>query len=117
MKKIEISVDQALLDWLDATKKTTVEQRVLDLLNSNLPQDQDQESVDEIFEAFQGKIKNIPLNFEFEVSQAFGLTDWEKFSKSMRIKIGRRVRADCEIIGLEFVETTASRHAVYRRKK
>jgi hypothetical protein len=114
MKKIEVSVDQVLFEWLESTKKTTVEQRVIDLLNSNLPKDQ--ESVDEIFEAFQGKIKNIPLNFEFEVSQAFGLADWEKFSKSIRIKIGRRVRADCEIIGLEFVETTASRHAVYRRK-
>lgn len=115
MKKIEITLDRALFDWLDSTKKTTVEQRVLDLLNSNLPQDQ--ESIDEIFEAFQRKIKNIPLGLEFEVSQVFGSTDWSRLSKRMRIILGRRVRADCQIIGLEFVEITKSRHAVYRRKK
>lgn len=57
----------------------------------------------------------VPTGLEVELPQVVGYAEWSKLDRSMTVRFGKAVKADPASYGLEFVRTTSSRHAVYRK--
>lgn len=58
----------------------------------------------------------VPENMEFEIPQLIGPEVWQTLDRSSRVTFGKQVKREAAEFGLEFVRTTVSRHAVYKKR-
>jgi hypothetical protein len=71
---------------------------------------------DKAIDAFKKNLASMHPAFEFEVPQVVGDACWTVLDRSSRHAFGRHIKANQSAFGVEFVRTTSSNHAVYRRK-
>lgn len=71
------------------------------------------------FELAMEKLKQdvvkMPVGFEFEIPQVIGADIWSKLERGSKLALGKHVKASQDAYGLEFLRTSTSRHAIYRR--
>jgi hypothetical protein len=65
--------------------------------------------------ALKKNASTLPENMEFEIPQIIGHDIWKTLDRSHIGKLGKQVKADPVAFGLQFVRTTTSRHAVYKK--
>lgn len=71
------------------------------------------------FELAMEKLKidvaKLPMGFEFEIPQVVGDDIWSQLDRGSRLALGKHVKSSYATYGMEFVKTSSSNHAVYRR--
>ena len=63
----------------------------------------------------KSNVPNLPQNMHFEIPQIIGRDDWEAMSRSERLMLGKEVKRDPAVYGLEFLHKSTANHAVYQR--
>ena len=71
------------------------------------------------FELAMEKLKKnavtMPSGFEFEISQVIGVDIWSQLDRGSKLALGKHVKASQDAYGVEFLRTSTSNHAIYRR--
>ena len=71
---------------------------------------------DHAIELFHENLQNIPLGLEFEIPQVIGAEGWERLDRGSKLGLGKLVKGNQDAFGVQFIRTTVSRHAVYKKR-
>lgn len=66
-------------------------------------------------EELKKKAVTMPTGFEFEIPQVIGGDIWSQLDRGSKLALGKHVKASQDAYGIEFLRTSTSRHAIYRR--
>jgi hypothetical protein len=71
------------------------------------------------FEQAMDKLKQgaalMPAGMEFEIPQVIGSDLWSQLDRGSKLALGKHVKASQEAYGVEWLRTSTSNHAIYRR--
>ncbi len=110
---VTVTLDEPLVRWALSLKGITPEQAILELLREHVGV---VSQLEQALELFKKSLLKFPAGIEFEVPQVIGSATWNTYGRATRLNLGKRIRKEAEVLGLEFMHKTASNHAVYRRK-
>jgi hypothetical protein len=57
----------------------------------------------------------MPFGFEFEIPQVIGTDIWSQLDRGSKLALGKHVKASQDAYGVQFLRTSTSNHAIYRR--
>ena len=110
---VTITLDEPLVRWALSLKGVTPEQAILDLLREHAGV---VSQLDQALTLFKQSLPRFPAGIEFEVPQVIGSLEWNKYDRSTRLTLGKRIRKEADALGIKFMHRTTSNHAVYQRK-
>ena len=111
---VTVTLDEPLVRWVLSLKGVTPEQVILDLLREHAGVVSE---LDQALTLFKQSLPRFPAGIEFEVPQVIGSVKWNKFGRSTRLTLGKRIRKEADALGIEFLHKTTANHAVYKRKQ
>ncbi|TLP74739.1 hypothetical protein FEA48_11025 [Pseudomonas nitroreducens] len=111
MRKVIVPLDGELGEWAKAKSDQEAVSAIQEVMLGHV-REQNTRGVEAIF---RRNLESFPAGHEFEVANIVGHEAWSVLGKSERISFGKQVKRRPDLFGLEFVRTSVSRHAVYRK--
>lgn len=108
---ISIMLPSNLLGW--ANRQSDLQAAILEVLQAHVASSST--AIDLAEAALKERTSQLPVGMEFEIPQILGREIWSTLSRSEIVRFGKKVKADPAAFGLEFIRTTVSRHAVYKK--
>ncbi|MDH4603741.1 MULTISPECIES: hypothetical protein [Pseudomonas] len=109
---ISLTLTPELEVW--AQKQTDAAATILALLQAHVASTDT--PTDRAAAVLKENVLKVPENMEFEIPQIIGPEVWQTLDRSSRVTFGKQVKREAAEFGLEFVRTTVSRHAVYKKR-
>ncbi len=111
--KTTISIDDQLYAQAQANGENDIEKLVNTALREYL--NRLETPFDKAVTAFRENLKRVSADLEFEVPQIVGHELWETLDRGSRLSFGKQIKANQAAFAVEYIRTTKSNHAVYRR--
>lgn len=111
MRKVIVPLDGELGEWAKAKSDSQAANEIQEVMLNHIRQ----VNTHGVEAVFRDKLEGFPVGFEFEVAQVVGHDVWNALGKSERIRFGKQVKREQADFGIEYVRTTVSRHAVYKK--
>lgn len=70
---------------------------------------------EQAMEKLKEGVATMPPSFEFEIPQVIGAEIWAQLDRGSKLAMGKHVKASPEAYGMEWLRTSTSNHAIYRR--
>lgn len=70
---------------------------------------------EQAMEKLKAGVATMPPSFEFEIPQVIGAEIWAQLDRGSKLAMGKHVKASPEAYGMEWLRTSTSNHAIYRR--
>jgi hypothetical protein len=109
---ISLMLTPELAAW--AQKQSDVSATILALLQAHVKSTDT--PADRAAAVLKANVLKLPEDMEFEIPQIIGQEVWQTLDRSSRVTFGKQVKREAADFGLEFIRTTASRHAVYKKR-
>lgn len=110
--KISLVLTPELATW--AQQETDAAEKILTILRAHV--DSIDTPASRAAAVLKENVSRLPEDMEFEIPQIIGPAIWQTLDRSSRVIFGKQVKREAAEFGLEFVRTTVSRHAVYKKR-
>lgn len=108
---VSLTLSPSIAAW--ATTQPDAQAAILSVLQEHV--DANSTPLAQAIAALKTNATTLPESMEFEIPQIIGHAIWKTLDRSDVGKLGKQVKATPEAFGLQFVRTTSSRHAVYKK--
>jgi hypothetical protein len=111
--KLNLDLTPSLTAW--AAKQADPAAAALEILEDYVKANDN--PVGEATSALKRKVQELPFEMQFELAQVVGAAIWKNLNRSHKVTFGKHVKANAASYGLEWVDKSASNHAIYIRLK